>query len=287
MINCKIYYLDTEFVKISEQENGARITVPVKLLKQHFSDSYFVTNNDIIYDKNIIEDYLKEVYSEKYLQSIQNFKFKRNAKTGYYNDNYDLTITTNTYNEIILSNALILQAFNDIYNKKNKYAYCLVRPPSYHAAKDHPAGFCYINNTFMIAQHAVKYGGFNKVLIFDYDLHHGDGTEKLCKDYIKNNGKNNIHFISMHHYSYGEYFYPGTGRPAITEDIANYGLKKHSTEDDAEYIMHQIYDKILDEEYDLIIISNGFDAHKDDLYETINFDNNYYKNVAHKLKGCN
>ncbi len=49
--------------------------------------------------------------------------------------------------------------------------------------------------------------------------------------------------------------------------------------------MHQIYDKILDEEYDLIIISNGFDAHKDDLYETINFDNNYYKNVANKLKG--
>ena len=284
MLNCKIYYLDTDFIKINEQENGNRIIIPVKFLKKYFSDSYFVTNKDIIFDRNIIKDYIKEIYSEKYLDSIEYFNFN-NLNKGYYDNNLDLTITTNTYNEIILSNALILQAFYDVYNKTNKYAYCLVRPPSHHASKDDPSGFCYVNNTFLIARYAVLYGGFKKVLILDYDLHHGDGTEKLCKEFNSNTDIDNlIHFISLHYYRPAEHFFPRTGKAIKTKDITNYNVKKHSNDEDIEYLMEEIYSKISEEKYDLIIISNGFDAHKDDLYETIDLTNDYYRNVANKLK---
>ena len=193
----------------------------------------------------------------------------------------DTHLTEWSLGEIIKSNALIIKSLNDILNKNIKYAYCLVRPPSHHASEDHYSGFCMINNTYLAAEYAEKYLN-GKILILDWDLHHGDGTEDL----VRNRNNSNIHFISIHCYAKG--FYPGTGDGKNNSDrIKNYPMKKYSNNNDYYNKFEEIYNQIKLNDYKLIIISNGLDAHENDSFSVMNLTTEFYKNVSIKLKEFN
>ena len=170
--------------------------------------------------------------------------------------------------------------------QSNKYTFALVRPPGHHCAND-PNGFCIFNNVFAGAKYAQTLG-YKKVLILDVDFHHGDGTESL----ILNSSEPNISFVSVH--GFGENIYPRTGKFSNQEkNILNIPLEITLETESRLYVTDEYYQNIIVEQVfpfvnsqnpDLIIVSLGFDAHRDDPLEGLNISDSTYLFLVDKLK---
>ena len=274
MYPINIYYLEDSHENFHELETKERVEETIKYLKNKFLLKLFLNENEINFKEEDIVNYLKTIYSDKYIKTLQTI----NKNKKYIKIDQDTHLTMYSFQEIIKSNALIMDAINNILSKRIQYGYCLVRPPSHHSSCDHHSGFCMVNNTYLAAEYAVSKLN-NKVLILDWDLHHGDGTESL----VKQRKNDNIHFISIHCYDKG--FYPGTGSSkGNCLRIKNYPMSKYSNDDDYFEYFKRIYMQIEEEEYKLIIISNGLDAHKDDTFSTMCLSTEFYKEVTKKLK---
>jgi acetoin utilization deacetylase AcuC-like enzyme len=139
-------------------------------------------------------------------------------------------------------------------------ALALVRPPGHHATRDEIMGFCLINNVAVAARHAVIAHGLRRVMIVDYDVHHGNGTQDIFYD------DPTVFYFSAH--QYGGMFYPGTGSGSETGvgegkgTNCNVPLPKGTG--DSGYA--RVFDEVLwplARRYgpELILISVGFDAH--------------------------
>lgn len=83
-------------------------------------------------------------------------------------------------------------------------AFSLVRPPGHHAFPETPGGFCFFNNVAVAAKYALTQYSLNRICIFDWDVHHGDGTQQIFYE------DNHILYMSIHRYDRGE-FYPEKG----------------------------------------------------------------------------
>jgi acetoin utilization deacetylase AcuC-like enzyme len=139
----------------------------------------------------------------------------------------------------------------------HKVAFCAVRPCGHHAEKDRAMGFCLFNNVAIGARHALDALGVAKLAIVDFDVHHGNGTQDIFWEEPR------VIFASSHQMP----LFPGTGAAHETGvgNIFNVPLAPNSggREMRAEYQGH-IFPALWDFAPDLIMISAGFDAHRDD-----------------------
>ncbi len=140
-------------------------------------------------------------------------------------------------------------------------AFCAVRPPGHHAEADEPMGFCIFNNVAIAARYAQRHHDIRRVAILDWDVHHGNGTQHIFED------DPSVLFISLHQYPY----YPGSG--ANTERGRGEGegytinIPFPAGTGEAAYLK-AFQDEVLPalKSFDpgLLLISAGFDAHRDD-----------------------
>ena len=158
--------------------------------------------------------------------------------------------------------------------------FCNVRPPGHHASAHKANGFCIFNNIAIGVKKALTYKGINKVLIFDWDLHHGDGTQKIFKC------NPDVMFSSFHR---SAPFYPNSGSSneiGKYDTIDNHPQNEYDTVDD---YMREFYEDFLPKakefDPDIVFISCGFDGHKDDLYEAMGLDYKHFKVMTREL--CN
>jgi acetoin utilization deacetylase AcuC-like enzyme len=142
-------------------------------------------------------------------------------------------------------------------SSKNEKAFSLMRPPGHHVGKNGLAlgsmslGFCYFNNIAIACKKALKF--VKKVAIIDFDCHHGNGTQDI---FI---GHPNVLYVSLHKYP----FYPRTGEQS-ENNCLNYPLSDGTTEREYMKTFKQALEKVKKFNPNLIAISAGFDAHKDD-----------------------
>src|SRR5882762_915021 len=100
----------------------------------------------------------------------------------------------------------VLNAADAVASGRMKNAFCAVRPPGHHATRNRGMGFCIFNNVAIAARYLQKMHGIRRVLIVDFDYHHGNGTQDIFYD------DDSVFYFSTHHYG----AYPGTGSAAET-----------------------------------------------------------------------
>ncbi|MBI1249140.1 histone deacetylase [bacterium] len=173
----------------------------------------------------------------------------------------DTAVSPNSYDVALLAAGAAVDATRRVVQGEAKNAFCLIRPPGHHATPSESMGFCLFNNIAIAATHAVKQLEVPRVLIVDWDVHHGNGTQDIFwRD-------ENVGFFSMHRYP----FYPGSGdRDAQGEGPGKgythnlpiaYGNDPVATLHSFECQLQTFAEHVRP---DLVMISAGFDAHKED-----------------------
>ena len=172
----------------------------------------------------------------------------------------------------------IVSAIDGVQNKEYKNAFCAVRPPGHHAEKNKAMGFCIYNNVAVGANYLIDKYGLNKIAIVDFDVHHGNGTQDIFYDNEK------ILYISTHQYP----FYPGSGteqEKGKYNNIFNIPLPAGTTSEEYLNAYEFVLKKINEFKPEFILLSAGFDAHKDDPLAQFQLESkDFYKITKRTLK---
>ena len=151
----------------------------------------------------------------------------------------------------------IITAIDGVQDKEFENAFCAVRPPGHHAEKDKAMGFCIYNNVAVGANYLINKYKLNKVAIIDLDVHHGNGTQDIFNDNEK------VLYISTHQFPY----YPGSGtelEKGKYNNILNIPLPAGTTSEEYLNAYEFVLKRIREFKPEFILLSAGFDAHKDD-----------------------
>jgi len=132
---------------------------------------------------------------------------------------------------------------------RGERAFSLMRPPGHHAMREQAMGFCYLNSIAIAALDALA-TGVKRVAIWDFDAHHGNGTESLCE------GDARLAYISVHEHP----AYPHTGSIS-RENIRNFPLLAVSSASHQMAVLKNSWDCVLEFQPELILVSAGFDAY--------------------------
>jgi acetoin utilization deacetylase AcuC-like enzyme len=142
-------------------------------------------------------------------------------------------------------------------------ALCLVRPPGHHATQARAMGFCLFNNVALAAHHAKTTHKLTRILIVDWDVHHGNGTQDIFYEDPE------VVFYSIHRFGHG--FYPGSGdrdetgrgkgQGHIFNEPVRFGTSRKEYHERFTATLEKVADKIKPE---LVLLSAGFDAHRND-----------------------
>ncbi|MBE7412852.1 MAG: histone deacetylase [Leptospiraceae bacterium] len=234
----------------SHPENSNRLTSIQKRLQ---SSSFY---KDLIQPKIQAAKLgdIAKIHTESYIQSVE----KISGKRGYFD--LDTPYSEMSHNAAFLAAGSGITLADLITSKEIQNGMAIVRPPGHHAENDHAMGFCIFNNIAITARY-IQSLGFTKILILDWDVHHGNGTERSFYD------DDSVFFISLHQYP----FYPGTGKETSKGKGNGLGYNLNvplsSGSSDSDYLA--AFDKLIEKEIDsfspdFILISAGFDAHKND-----------------------
>ena len=195
--------------------------------------------------------YIKLTHSEKYFEKInQSF-----PKEGLAFLDGDTIVSHGSKKAAYDAVGAIINAIDAVMNKEFDNAFCVVRPPGHHAEKEQAMGFCVFNNVAIGATYLMEKYKMNKVAIIDFDVHHGNGTQDIFYNEKK------VLYISSHQFP----FYPGTGSEDETgkyNNILNIPLKAGTNSREFFASYNKVYDKLNEFKPEFILLSAGFDAHK-------------------------
>lgn len=134
-------------------------------------------------------------------------------------------------------------------------AFCAVRPPGHHATRNEAMGFCFFNNVCVAARHALDVRGLRRVAIVDFDVHHGNGTE----DIVANDDR--ILMVSFFQHP----LYPGSGGVPLGTNMVNLPVPPYTRGGEVRELVESLWIPALEAfRPQMIFISAGFDAHRDD-----------------------
>ncbi|MEE8170520.1 MAG: histone deacetylase [Phycisphaerae bacterium] len=198
---------------------------------------------------------IKRVHSAAHIDRIESLR----GQSAFLD--VDTTVSPGSVEAVYLGAGAAIDAVTAVVTGDAQRAFALVRPPGHHAEADRAMGFCLFNNIAIAAAHARAELGCDRVLVVDWDVHHGNGTQQAIY------GDPNVLFFSAHQHP----LYPGTGASSEigTGDGAGYtvNVPLPSGFADADYaaIFRQILVPIADSfAPDLVLVSAGFDAHRHD-----------------------
>ncbi len=228
-------------------------------IKQVFTEQDLISQLIRIEPLRDIDHLLELNHTKEHIQSIKN-------------------TSLDTHNNVSLATGGVLAAVDQVCLGKLKNAFCASRPPGHHARNTgREEGFCYYNHVAIAARYAQQKYKLKKVLIVDWDYHHGDGTEQSFYT------DPDVLFFSTHDY----FAYPGTGDPnkkgAGAGEGLNINVHLECGSGDAEFIQafEQKLLPVADQfKPDLILISCGFDSRENDLLGCFNVTNDGYKQLT-------
>lgn len=204
--------------------------------------------------------------AEAWLDSVHDSPYIDRVKTAVrrgvgYVDTMDMPVSRDSYKVAVAAVAGVLGAVDAVAESTVANAFCAVRPPGHHALPDRAMGFCLFNNIAIAARYAQRALSLERVLIVDWDVHHGNSTQAVFYD------DPSVLYFSTHQSP----FYPGTGDARERGQGAGLGTTINvplpAGTGDADYV--RVFEEYLlptADEFrpDLVLVSAGFDAHRDD-----------------------
>lgn len=139
------------------------------------------------------------------------------------------------------------------FARKGKNVFSLMRPPGHHATRNEVMGFCYLNNVAIAALHALA-TGTKRIAVFDFDVHHGNGTEDILLN------QPGAGFFSIHEHP----CYPGTGAANVGDNCFNYPVAPHTPREKYRERLARALVDLKHFQPELIAVSAGFDAYARD-----------------------
>ena len=211
------------------------------------------------------EKYIELTHSQKYLEKInQSF-----PKEDLVFLDGDTIVSKGSKKAAYDAVGGIINAIDALMNQEFDNAFCVVRPPGHHAEKEQAMGFCIFNNVAVGATYLLEKYKLNKVAIIDFDVHHGNGTQDIFYNEKK------VLYISSHQFP----FYPGTGSKdeiGKFNNILNIPLKAGTVSEEFFNSYKKVYEKLNEFSPQFILLSAGFDAHKNDPLANVNLESKDY-----------
>lgn len=199
-------------------------------------------------------DELKRVHTASHVEHMQRLQ-GQNAQLDP-----DTAVSPGSIEAALLAAGAGIQAVTEVMNGSAQNAFAMVRPPGHHAEASHAMGFCLFNNVAIAASAAMAQGA-QRVLILDWDVHHGNGTQNTFLN------RSDVLFCSAHQYP----FYPGTGAAVEVGEGEGAGFTVNVAlpggQRDADYgaVFHDVFLPIAQQfKPQLVLVSAGFDAHRAD-----------------------
>jgi acetoin utilization deacetylase AcuC-like enzyme len=228
-------------------ESPKRLQVIYKMLEEEKTFSSY----PIIEPRLATDEEIEFVHTRGYLEQIK----ETAGRDRVYLDP-DTSTSPRSYEVACLAAGGVLEAADLIMKGRFQNAFALVRPPGHHAEAAMARGFCIFNNIAIAAEHLIKKHGLSRLLIVDWDLHHGNGTQHVFES------RRDILYFSTHQYPH----YPGTGfwdevgSGAGKGFTVNVPLSSGKTDDDFLFIFQRLLSPIaLKYRPEFILVSAGFD----------------------------
>jgi acetoin utilization deacetylase AcuC-like enzyme len=249
-------------------ENSERLIAILKLLQEN-----------PIWERLIKVPAIAAKMDDIYLVHEPNYvtDLEKQIKSGVdYVYSPDCAVSPQTFKVAQMAAGGAVQLIEMVLNGDLKNGLGLVRPPGHHAEKNHAMGFCYFNNIAICAEVLIRKKGLRKILIVDFDVHHGNGTQHFFED------RQDVFYVSIHQSPNS--CFPGTGFVEETGKGEGKGytlnVPMHPGADDGNYL------KALNETIvpawnkykpDFVLISAGFDAHTEDPLAQISITEKTYR----------
>jgi acetoin utilization deacetylase AcuC-like enzyme len=209
---------------------------------------------EVVAPRAATHEHLARVHDEDYLRRIAETSGQAVALDP------DTYTSPETHGIALLAAGAVVDGVERVLAGSASVAFALVRPPGHHAERNRAMGFCFYNNVAVAAAHARGLGA-SRVAIADYDVHHGNGTQRIFE------ADPAVLYVSTHQFP----FYPGTG---AADDIGvgagrgftvNLPLEAGAVAEDYRIVFVEVVLPILRQfRPDLLLVSAGFDAHERD-----------------------
>jgi len=249
-------------------ENATRIINTI----EHLRSANFWQKFDIKKPRAATEEEVSSIHSTSQIEQVAEI-----ARSGGGYLDPDTYVSPGSYEAALNAAGAPLTAIDLIMDKKADNAFCLVRPPGHHATREKGMGFCLFNNVAIAAKYIQSRYSLDRIVIIDWDVHHGNGTQDAFYD------DPSVMYFSMHRYP----FYPGTGAEKETGKDSGSGFTiniplAYNTEPQ-EYL--KLFEDILEKRIkpfkpQFILISSGFDAYRLDPISGLSLEASDYNKLT-------
>jgi len=213
---------------------------------------------------------LARVHSAEHVDFI----FDAAPSSGYAYLDPDTSMNPRSLSAALHAAGALVKATDLVMGGQARRAFCAVRPPGHHATPARPMGFCLFNNVAIGAAHALEAHGLERVAVLDFDVHHGNGTEDAFHEDPR------VMLCSTFQHPY----YPYCGADSGNDHIVNVPLPAMTDGRGFRSAVERIWLPALDRfRPQLVFVSAGFDAHREDPLAYLNLEDEDYRWVTERL----
>jgi acetoin utilization deacetylase AcuC-like enzyme len=213
---------------------------------------------------------LERVHDASHVDMI----FEAAPASGYAYLDPDTSMNAASLSAALRAAGAVVKATDLVMSREARAAFCAVRPPGHHATPGKPMGFCLFNNVAIGAMHAIEAHGLARVAILDFDVHHGNGTEDAFHEDPR------VMLCSTFQHPY----YPYCGADSSNDHIVNVPLAAMTDGRGFRAAVERHWLPALESfRPQLVFVSAGFDAHRDDPLAYLKLDDEDYRWVTEKL----
>ena len=218
-------------------------------------------------------DDLKRVHRAEYVDLV----FEHAPREGYLQLDPDMAMNPHSMNAALRAAGAGILAVDEVIGGRARNAFCAVRPCGHHATRARSMGFCIFNNIAVAAAHALAQPGIERVAVVDFDVHHGNGTEDMFSG-------DEWHERVLMAGIFQHPFYPYSGTDMPAPNMVNVPLARGSDGVAARRAVDEEWLPALDAfGPQMILISAGFDAHREDLLGGLKLVEDDYAWITRRL----